>query len=686
MGGSEPAGGAESRDAPEPEHGGSMRAAARRVRKGAGIAVLLLSLTPLFRLAAGGPGGEATVRAAAGRLHLAWAGIAAAVLVAGAAAWLGPAPPGSLSRWVGGGRRRLADSAGRGWGAALAGAGSVLAAGVAVVIFGGGPALLDTAVQLVHARFLEAGRLAGPELELPAFRALQFMLESGRGWLSQYPPGQIALLAGGLSVGAHWVVGAGCHGLAIWWTWRAGRLAFGDRTRSLLAAAMVAVSPFLLVLSGANLSHAPAAAAAAGAAYFALRSRRGGWPWAAAAGTAAGLLFTVRPYSGIVLGGALVLAGITLGQPGGPGEGWDGGTRGDGRGWSVRVAAAAAGAAPWLLLVALYNAHFFGHPLRFGYLAAAGPSAGIGFHADPWGVAFGPLRALGLTSADLTALGVDLLRTPVPVTLLAGGYLVAAPRLDAGERMAALWALLPVAANAFYWHHDLALGPRMLGEAGPGWALLLSASAVGLWERLPRTLDLPGAPRPRRGVAWAGGLVVASGLLVFGPAWIDSHRGKADPDPPPSVAAADSSVVFVHESWRDRLGARLSARGIRMDSVRTLLRGHGPCRIEGMLVLAREPTTRRADLLRRCRRQARADRLGSLGLATFMWRGDLPGAPSPGPTYVRDLGPRRNRDLLQRLGPRASAYVLLPGRDGEKVRALPYEAAMDSLWGADDEP
>lgn len=659
------------------------RSIGRWARRGGGLAVLVLGLTPLFRLAGAGPGGEATVGAASGRLHVAWIGIGAAALVAGAAALWGPGLPPAVAGRLRAVRRRLATGSGAGWIAGLAVGGAALAAVVALAVFRGGPALLDTAVQLVHARFVEAGRPAGPALDRPAFRALQFMLETGRGWVSQYPPGQIALMAGGLALGAPWIVGVAAHGLTTWWTWRAGELAFGDRGRAALAAGGVAVSPFLLTLAGANLSHAPAAAAAAGAAYLALRSTRDGWPWAAAAGTAAGLLFTVRPYSGVILGGALVLAGLTLVPPAGAGKGRSGSEHPPGlaEGSLARLAAAAAGAAPWVLLVGLYNAHFFGHPLRFGYLAAAGPSAGIGFHVDPWGVAYGPLRALGLTSADLTALGVDLLRTPVPATLLAGGYLVVARGLDAGERMAALWALLPLAANALYWHHDLALGPRMLGESGPGWAMLLAASAVGLWKRLPETLDLPGTPRPRGGAAWAGGLVLAAALLYFGPVWIASHRDRADPDPPPSVASADSSVVFVHESWRDRLGARLSARGIRMDSVRTLLRTHGPCRIEGMLVLAREPGTARDSLLARCRRQARADRLGSLGLATFLWRGDLPGAGSPGPTYVRDLGPRRNRELLRRLEPRRPAAVLLPGREGKKVRALPYEAAMDSLWG-----
>lgn len=671
------------------------------LRRAAGAAVLVLGLTPLYRLAGGGPGGADMLRAADGRLLLAWTGTAGAVLLfALLARWTPPEPrwPERLRAAVGaGGRDRGAGAAH----ASLAAAGGLLAAAVSLGVFGGGPALLDTAVQLLHSGFLEGGRLSGPDLEMPEFRSVQFMVESGRGWVSQYPPGQVALLAGGLAAGVPWLVGPAAHALAIWWTARAAGLAFGGRKPALLAAGAVAASPLLLTLSGANLSHAPASAAAAATAYLALRSaRRGGTRRALAAGVAAGVLFTIRPYSGVVLGGGLLLLGLRAGRrrgsggreprPGAGGAGAEGepGTGGSGGGadwWWRRLAAATAGAVPLLLLVAAYNAHFFGHPLRFGYLAAAGPSAGIGFHVDPWGVPFGPIRAIGLTAADLTAMGTDLLRTPVPVTLLAGGYLLLARRLSPGGRLAAFWALGPVAANAVYWHHDLTLGPRMLGEAGPGWALLLAAAALAVVRRAPEQLDWPGRPTPRAALLWTGGAVLAA-ALVLGPSWVVSHADRADPDPPAAVRSADSAVVFVHESWRERLGARLSARGLRMDSVRSLLRRHRPCRVEGMLVLGTDPGTGREDLLRRCRRQRRSDRLGGLGLATFLWRGDLPGVERDGPTYVRDLGPEANREYLEAHPDRDALGVLLPGRAGEQVRLLPYEAAMDSLWGGSDEP
>ena len=48
----------------------------------------------------------------------------------------------------------------------------------------------------------------------------------------------------------------------------------------------------------------------------------------------------------------------------------------------------ALGAAPFVAALALYNAHFFGSPLRWGYEAALGPAAGPGFGVDPWGNAY----------------------------------------------------------------------------------------------------------------------------------------------------------------------------------------------------------------------------------------------------------------------------------------------------------
>ena len=202
---------------------------------------------------------------------------------------------------------------------------------------------------------------------------------------------------------------------------------------------------------------------------------------------------------------------------------------------SAAVRRSAVGIAPVLVALALYNRYFFGSALRFGYVASTGPLVSPGFHQDPTGQFYGPIQALGYTSADLVTLSLYLLETPIPAVVLVGLFFLLSPRLTRGELIIALWALLPVIANVFYWHHGNFMGPRMLNEAAPAWVLLTAVAAVGLVRRIQETSRLAIIRRARFGDDAHFGLAQRN-LFSWAPAFGELWRalaGKQSTEAPP---------------------------------------------------------------------------------------------------------------------------------------------------------
>ncbi len=702
--------GAGSARAGEPP-GSAWAAVLDGARRAVGLILVALVAVPAFRLvddpgAVGPTIGRLMAASGADHWRVTWIGLAAAL---GAGALLALASRGRLTAaaaWLGRGLVRPSPVA---FAVAVAILGAALAAWVTFAILDARTVLNDASVQLIQGRYFAAGRLSGPPLDLAEHWAIQFMVLTEAGWVSQYPPGHALALAAGLLLGAPWLVGVGSVAVAAGFTsLSAERLLPDNRAVARLGAVFVAASPLLLGLAAGYMNHATAAALGALALYLALRAEDGAWGWAVASGAAVGLLVLTRPLTGLVIGTT-----VTVGT-------WV--TRHDvredlGR-LGSRVAALFAGGLPFAIGFALYNARFFGSPLTLGYTAASGPSHGLGFHLDPWGRPYGPTEAIGFTSAELLALGRELLGTPLPLVALVGAYLLVARRLARGERIFLAWAGLTVLANAFYWHHDLVFGPRMLGESVPAWCMLAALAAVGLARALRGDADrTAGAARPAKradaaarrdaGSArrWASEALVWALVIVLGyaagyggaqrVARLGSRLG-----PVPAAEPEGPALGFVHEAWSERLGGRLAARGMRLDSIRTVLTRYSPCALQAAL-----DGTEPAERVDACRREQASDAragigLQGVGLTGLMWTGDLPGIEGAGTMWVRDLGPRLNRRLLERY-PDREPLVLLPpefaatgtatppaaggatGASATRRREwvlVPYEVGMAALW------
>jgi hypothetical protein len=467
---------------------------------------------------------------------------------------------------------------------------------------------------------------------------------------------------------------------------------------------MLALSPFVIGLAGTYMNHIGAAAFISIAIFLAvvaLGKKSVLWPMLT--GLAIGAVFSIRPLTAIVA--SLIVAFIWL-EPGDESFGLVI------RRFLKRSVAAAVGIAPILVAIGAYNRHFFGSALRFGYVASTGPLVGPGFHQDPTGQFYGPVQALAYTSADLVTLSLYLLETPIPVVVLVGLFLLVVPRLSRGEKIIAVWALLPVLANAFYWHHGNFMGPRMLNEAAPAWVLLTAVAAVGLVRRIPKKKAFGNYP-PRSALTmtfilgWLGGIFFLGPqrLASYGGAWQESSRMTL-PD------AGKPSLVFVHGAWSGRVAMRLIAHGLRLDSLEVAMRYNPTCDVDTFARWYSEKPAARAaqspsidldfaphseiqkfriadgDDIRAhpgvpmqasCLRSLASDTLGIVDISPFMWQADLPGAKAGGTMIARDMGPEDNARLIKRYPDRVPAVFYRATKEGPP-KLVPYDVGMAALW------
>jgi hypothetical protein len=508
----------------------------------------------------------------------------------------GKAPVAALSLW----RRVVARPGAARWVVATGVALAALAVLTCLLVFAGNPRTVDGFADLFQARIFLAGHLwaPAPSPELLANFATLHMIVGPARWFSQYPPGQAVVLAAGLALGGWWLLNplfalalaAATYRVARWCT---------DEATARLAGVLLCLSPFVVAVSGSELSHLPAVTLAVLAA--ASGTAVGGRRWVAgalAAGGLLGLMVAFRPLDAVAA--AVPVAAIVL--------------------------LAARRRLPALMLVAAggvlctvptlwYNSLTTGSWHVFGYSYLWGPSLALGFHAVPWGIPLTPLRAVALTGLDLHQLDLYLFDAPFPVLLLAATGLVVGRRVLAVRDAIPLAGVLALLAVFFtYFHRDVFYGPRFLFSAVP-WFVILTARAVVLLRRSGREI-MPGVTLGLEG-AFAVAMVALVGLIAIAPARLSAYRRATPvfdlhPDRDAARAGLGHAVVVIPDGWGTRLIVRMWALGVPPRRSTRLYEALDACTMEQALDAAE------------------ADRSGGRGAALLATLDSLSGLRRPG--------------------------------------------------------
>ena len=336
--------------------------------------------------------------------------------------------------------------------------------------FGAVPHVMDSVAQLFHAKIMARRYAAAPAPSVPdAFDYSHLVIRNGR-WYSEYFPAHAFVVSLFVRLKAPWLANpligvAGLLGAA-----SLAKRIVGDRLAR-LAALLLLISPWWLLMHAEGMNHATAGATVTWALVLFLDGR---FLPGIASGLLFGVAFLVRPYTPVLVGIALVVFAL-----------WRAIRHHEWR-WLWCTAAIGIGAIPAVLWMLKFNLLTTGDPLLPAYVAKLGRGIAPGFHTPPWGPPHTPLLGLRNVLADLNALDRWVLGLPVPLVLLAAG-------LRRNERLPGwVWGV-PVAlliGHFTYWYVDFCFGPRFVFEALPCIAIIAAVALGELWSRAPRRLAL----------------------------------------------------------------------------------------------------------------------------------------------------------------------------------------------------
>ena len=181
----------------------------------------------------------------------------------------------------------------------------LLATAVAWGVFEAVPHLEDEHVNFFQAKVFAAGRIVNPAPEHNNSFYVPFVVTQDGKQFSKYPPGYSLVLAFGMLIHQPWLVNSLAAALGIFATFLLGRDLF-NRDTGLLAAALGAISPSFIMLSGTLLAHPVNLAVLTFFAWAFFRARRPDEPrratFALAAGALMGLSFITRPWTSVAIG------------------------------------------------------------------------------------------------------------------------------------------------------------------------------------------------------------------------------------------------------------------------------------------------------------------------------------------------------------------------------------------------
>ncbi|MBT8397495.1 MAG: hypothetical protein KJN92_11035, partial [Gemmatimonadetes bacterium] len=188
----------------------------RPLERGLGAALLIFGLLPVYRAldtSGDAPFRQASVQVAETTLQYAWWGSFFVVLMAVLLAFFFSDALIRLARNMVRGLCRP----GLPLFAALVGLlAFALALGVAELLYQGLYKNMDEIASAVHARYMASGQLAGPSLAFPEGWLVTNTLMVQEGWVSQYPPSHLAIMAIFFRLGISTLTGPVLMGVMAW--------------------------------------------------------------------------------------------------------------------------------------------------------------------------------------------------------------------------------------------------------------------------------------------------------------------------------------------------------------------------------------------------------------------------------------------------------------------------------------
>jgi len=328
------------------------------------------------------------------------------------------------------------------------------------------PHVQDSVAYLFQAKTFALGRLWVPLPPDPKSFTQEFIVMNGGRWFSKYPPGWPMVLALGVLAGAPWVVDPILGALSLYLLYQIGREAYGTTT-GLLAAALGLTAPFLMFLSGSLMAHTSGLFFTLLMAYGVIRLERSRrrLGWGILIGVAFGMLFLVRPFSGLMVGlpfGLYALVQIIRA----PRQGL--------RSWLPAALAALPFAVGFLVYNKIFTGSFTYPPQQLWW---AFDQVGFGPNHGPFG--FTPTDGLNNTARNLAQLLSHGYGWPPFLTL----SLAAIPFITGRARR---WDVIflgsflcIIAGYACWWADGIMYGPRFFFE-GFGFLILLTARGATL--------------------------------------------------------------------------------------------------------------------------------------------------------------------------------------------------------------
>lgn len=566
---------------------------------------------------------------------------------------------------------------------------TVAASAVALYCYTGRAFTGDEMATSWHARMLLAGRLSIPRPAHSEFFNTFGVMDSGPRWYSQFPIGGPALHAFGFLIHALWLVDPLLLGIATWQLYRFTQRAFGEATAR-GATLLFTLSPFVLLLGSTMLSHTASltltlVALAELAAWDADgSSSRTRILHAIGVGLAVGAIALLRPFDAVLVAVPIGIFQLTRLR------------RSPDRLVSLAIQCV-AGAIPIAILL-WANARTTGRPLLFAYDAAYGAAHGLGFHVDPMGKMHTPLRGLVYASGYVLRLNRFLFEWPLPGVVVVCAVLATLQRATRWDSL-----LLGLTASFLvgywaYWYPGFLDGPRFLFPVVPVFILYAA--------RLPEAAARLTGARRRVASVLVPACVLCAWLIPLPfssvPERLTSFREqktklKTDVVAQMRHAGITDAVVFVPESWHERLTSRLRALGLGLFDAERVVNTLDACVLEESLdaadasvptdtaalvaqVIARATSAGAAvsrpgqpaetQIARvpggldtpRCRDEAAADELGLMPHSMFLvnQQVDAQGRLAGPVIYARDFGPR-NALLRGEYGSRRW-YLYRPGR------------------------